>query len=84
MSNVTISKKSIIDAAVVITDELQLKADQATQTYNEHYQNGTHTKADKAKEGANKQVISSQADSLIKISRIWADFFPANTSNQPI
>ncbi len=28
------------------------------------------------KEGANKQVISSQADSLIKISRIWADFFP--------
>lgn len=38
----------------------------------------------KIKEGANKQVISSQADSLIKISRIWADFFPANTSNQPI
>ena len=36
------------------------------------------------KEGANKQVISSQIDSLIKISRIWADFFPANTSNQPI
>ncbi|RDU03747.1 histidine acid phosphatase, partial [Klebsiella pneumoniae] len=27
--------------------------------------------------------MSSQADSLIKISRIWADFFPANTSNQP-
>ncbi|MEH3920942.1 hypothetical protein, partial [Enterobacter asburiae] len=27
---------------------------------------------DVAKEGANKQVISSQADSLIKISRIWA------------
>ena len=27
------------------------------------------------REGANKQVISSQADSLIKISRIWADFF---------
>ncbi|MGR0202037.1 hypothetical protein ACUWC2_27555, partial [Klebsiella pneumoniae] len=25
-----------------------------------------------SKEGANKQVISSQADSLIKISRIWA------------
>ncbi|MDK5810868.1 hypothetical protein, partial [Klebsiella pneumoniae] len=38
----------------------------------------------RAREGANKQVISSQADSLIKISRIWADFFPANTSNQPI
>ena len=37
-----------------------------------------------AKEGANKQVISSQVDSLIKISRIWANFFPANTSNQPI
>ncbi|MFS6944233.1 hypothetical protein ABMY80_27150, partial [Klebsiella pneumoniae] len=28
----------------------------------------------KLREGANKQVISSQADSLIKISRIWADF----------
>ncbi|EBK0004799.1 ABC transporter ATP-binding protein, partial [Salmonella enterica] len=27
------------------------------------------------REGANKQVISSQVDSLIKISRIWADFF---------
>ncbi len=40
--------------------------------------------ADRLREGANKQVISSQADSLIKISRIWADFFPANTSNQPI
>ncbi|OZZ83046.1 ABC transporter, partial [Klebsiella pneumoniae] len=26
--------------------------------------------------------MSSQADSLIKISRIWADFFPASTSNQ--
>ncbi|MFM9416483.1 hypothetical protein ACKLNS_10135 [Enterobacter hormaechei] len=36
------------------------------------------------RESANKQVMSSQADSLIKISRIWADFFPANTSNQPI
>ncbi|KYI87095.1 hypothetical protein AIZ14_16310, partial [Salmonella enterica subsp. enterica serovar Typhimurium] len=31
-------------------------------------------KFSKSKEGANKQVISSQADSLIKISRIWADF----------
>ncbi len=31
---------------------------------------------DMPREGANKQVISSQADSLIKISRIWADFFP--------
>ncbi|MCH7132840.1 hypothetical protein EFJ58_23780 [Escherichia coli] len=39
---------------------------------------------DAVREGANKQVISSQVDSLIKISRIWADFFPANTSNQPI
>ncbi|RXX71532.1 ABC transporter [Klebsiella pneumoniae] len=37
-----------------------------------------------AREGANKQVISSQADSLIKIHRILAVFFPANTSNQPI
>ncbi len=43
-----------------------------------------YDKENSLKEGANKQVISSQADSLIKISRIWADFFPANTSNQPI
>ncbi|HDY9346175.1 TPA: hypothetical protein RRJ50_004958 [Klebsiella pneumoniae] len=50
-------------------------------------ENGNYEKIDPSdfpKEGANKQVISSQADSLIKISRIWADFFPANTSNQPI
>ncbi|AIG85977.1 hypothetical protein Q770_04530 [Klebsiella pneumoniae subsp. pneumoniae PittNDM01] len=43
-----------------------------------------YVESDLLMEGANKQVISSQADSLIKISRIWADFFPANTSNQPI
>lgn len=48
MSNVAISKKSIIDAAVVIANELQVAANNATQTYNNHYQNGTHTKADKA------------------------------------
>lgn len=48
MSNVTISKKAIIDAAVVIANELQINANNATQTYNNHYQNGTHTKADKA------------------------------------
>ena len=46
--------------------------------------NGKEPISLKAKEGANKQVISSQADSLIKISRIWADFFPANTSNRPV
>lgn len=48
MTNIAISKKSIIDATIVISEELQLKADQAAQTYNEHYKNGTHTKADKA------------------------------------
>ncbi len=35
-----------------------------------------YVESDLLMEGANKQVISSQADSLIKISRIWADFFP--------
>ncbi len=44
----------------------------------------SNNEIDLLKEGANKQVISSQVDSLIKISRIWANFFPANTSNQPI
>nr|MDQ6120377.1 hypothetical protein [Klebsiella pneumoniae subsp. pneumoniae] len=34
-----------------------------------------YVESDLLMEGANKQVISSQADSLIKISRIWADFF---------
>ncbi|WP_434529667.1 hypothetical protein [Escherichia coli] len=48
------------------------------------YINKNNEFIDLSREGANKQVISSQADSLIKISRIWADFFPANTSNQPI
>ncbi|EPJ5101224.1 hypothetical protein P0309_005306, partial [Citrobacter freundii] len=43
----------------------------------------SYSPSGRPREGANKQVISSQADSLIKISRIWADFFPANTSNQP-
>ncbi len=33
------------------------------------------------RESANKQVISSQAGSLIKISRIRADCSPVNTSN---
>ncbi|AOP89249.1 hypothetical protein BFV64_12675 [Enterobacter kobei] len=47
-------------------------------------EHGDGEKNNISREGANKQVISSQADSLIKISRIWADFFPANTSNQPI
>ncbi len=47
-------------------------------------ESGLKWEAKDSREGANKQVISSQADSLIKISRIWADFFPANTSNQPI
>ena len=57
-----------------IKDPTKLKAATAETTYF----------GSTVKEGANKQVISSQADSLIKISRIWADFFPANTSNQPI
>ena len=48
------------------------------------HMDGYQQKGEQVGEGANKQVISSQADSLIKISRIWADFFPANTSNQPI
>ena len=51
--------------------------------FNFIYKGSKHERI-KLREGANKQVISSQADSLIKISRIWADFFPANTSNQPI
>ncbi|EMD5185821.1 hypothetical protein HPO00_28465 [Klebsiella pneumoniae] len=69
--------------------ELKKEADNVTtvtfqsnsEGYLPDYEPGQHITV---REGANKQVISSQADSLIKISRIWADFFPANTSNQPI
>ncbi|MCH4666423.1 hypothetical protein ML316_07965, partial [Escherichia coli] len=42
--------------------------------FNEQGQECYATQKTLSKEGANKQVISSQADSLIKISRIWADF----------
>ncbi|AXD22206.1 MULTISPECIES: hypothetical protein [Enterobacteriaceae] len=49
MSNV-ISKKAIIDAAVVITEELQIKANEASQTREQRAKNGTATKADKANE----------------------------------
>ncbi|MCJ4767983.1 hypothetical protein LNT51_25855, partial [Klebsiella pneumoniae] len=43
-----------------------------TKTQNLHDKNNSVSDANTAREGANKQVISSQADSLIKISRIWA------------
>ncbi|MEB7564915.1 LacI family DNA-binding transcriptional regulator [Klebsiella pneumoniae] len=56
----------------------------ATQFADQEHIRRAIIRASLTREGANKQVISSQADSLIKISRIWADFFPANTSNQPI
>ncbi|ENY6922019.1 hypothetical protein [Escherichia coli] len=48
MTNIILSKKSIVEAASIVSNELREKADLATQTYNEHYKNGTHTKADKA------------------------------------
>ncbi|MDZ2014076.1 phage tail tape measure protein, partial [Klebsiella quasipneumoniae] len=51
-------------------------SDQAA-AYSNLYANMQQVGAQTFREGANKQVISSQADSLIKISRIWADFFPA-------
>ncbi len=63
-----------------ITDQAKLTSDQSNAVGNKAAEGQKVI----AKEGANKQVISSKADSLIKISRIWADFFPANTSNQPI
>ncbi|MDZ0076137.1 fimbria/pilus periplasmic chaperone, partial [Klebsiella pneumoniae] len=49
------------------------------QSWVENYAENDKARVPFIVEGANKQVISSQADSLIKISRIWADFFPANT-----
>ena len=52
-----------------------------TEAFDSYYSSNSTGNGDvtgKVREGANKQVISSQADSLIKISRIWADFFPAN------
>ncbi|HBL8837905.1 TPA: hypothetical protein LTW47_004760, partial [Enterobacter hormaechei] len=41
---------AIIDAAVVITEELQIKANEASQTREQRAKNGTATKADKANE----------------------------------
>ena len=84
MSNVAISKKSIIDAAVVIANELQVAANNATQTYNNHYQNGTHTKADKAKEGANKRGNSSRLTQPFHFFMFEPIFSPVNALNQPI
>ncbi len=66
------------------TDAVIDEARQNLIPLSKQYMTLADAQADIAKEGANKQVISSQADSLIKISRIWADFFPANTSNQPV
>lgn len=48
MTNIIISKKTIIEAANIVRNELQEKSDLMLQTYNAHYKNGTHTKADKA------------------------------------
>ncbi|MFT2892198.1 hypothetical protein ACMWJ0_16675, partial [Escherichia coli] len=72
-------KKLTVAISAVAASVLMAMSAQAAEIYNKD-----SNKLDlygKVKEGANKQVISSQADSLIKISRIWADFFPANTSN---
>ena len=85
---------NILDKDYAFSDGEILMVDNAVRTHFEPYErhfkeigfteNTIKKYLQCTKEGANKQVISSQADSLIKISRIWADFFPANTSNQPI
>ena len=72
------------DAAVLLVDHQAGLLSLVRDIEPDKFKNNVLALGDLAKEGANKQVISSQADSLIKISRIWADFFPANTSNQPI
>ncbi|MBY6355497.1 Orn/Lys/Arg decarboxylase N-terminal domain-containing protein, partial [Enterobacter sichuanensis] len=56
----------IHEGAPCIAQQHAAKVFNADKTY--FVLNGTSS----SKEGANKQVISSQADSLIKISRIWA------------
>ena len=73
----------VVGAEVYDKDDLSGQVDDLSDSY-DAYQNAYDANQANPREGANKQVISSQADSLIKISRIWADFFPANTSNQPI
>ncbi len=72
------------DQAAMTHEMMQNGNASAHQDMAEMHKKMMKSKPAASKEGANKQVISSQADSLIKISRIWADFFPANTSNQPI
>ncbi len=73
-----------LDGAHVLSEKEFHSIMSASLDFGPYYGRNLDALWDRLREGANKQVISSQADSLIKISRIWADFFPANTSNQPI
>ncbi|MCJ4621680.1 hypothetical protein LNV61_10310, partial [Klebsiella pneumoniae] len=57
--------EEMLEKLRIVTEEKRTQQQQAAQQQAEYQE--------KVKEGANKQVISSQADSLIKISRIWAD-----------
>ncbi len=78
------AKNEMIAMNIIVTNGLAIGVNKVISDWNFSISQNGKSLAETAKEGANKQVISSQADSLIKISRIWADFFPANTSNQPI
>ncbi|WP_258924559.1 ATP-binding protein, partial [Klebsiella pneumoniae] len=83
--SIALEKKLVSVSADLSPDRrIHSSGGQARNLYSELMKNmSTRNKPDGnalLREGANKQVISSQADSLIKISRIWADFFPANTS----
>ncbi|WP_287869269.1 hypothetical protein [Aeromonas sp.] len=60
-------------------DSVRTSVEQALKKFDEEYHVTSFCGA--ARESANKQVISSQAGSLIKISRIRADCSPVNTSN---
>ncbi len=80
-THVCAAKRQLIERKFLIADGVKIGVNKVVSQW---ISQDSLTLAKTAKEGANKQVISSQADSLIKISRIWADFFPANTSNQPI
>jgi fermentation-respiration switch protein FrsA (DUF1100 family) len=75
--NVSFDKAgNVVRDKTILPATLQADADPITREFFDYYRTRRGYNPRSVKEGANKQVISSQADSLIKISRIWADFFP--------
>ncbi|HAX1982185.1 TPA: hypothetical protein JW546_003930 [Escherichia coli] len=66
MSDFTLSKKAIIEAANVVSNELHANVELATKIFNEHYKNGTQTKADKANMQAATTKLAYFVNNVVK------------------